>query len=487
MIVANAAIFRRIAPGTSGLRGIVILFGLALALALMALGSLAFVVTGGRLNQAVNHSLFKRERKLLKPTPDGARPTLAMVRSRIEGREDGRTISQIGHRLIDPGGRQIAGTVVALIGSRAVPGPVLFKEVHGHHLRHGRALTVRLSDGSRLDIVAESELIENMGKIVWPMFLAMAAVATIGGIAASLALSRVIAARLSATRKTADAIVAGDLKSRVPVDSLDGMFADQARSFNGMLDRIEALMLQMRQISTDIAHDLRTPITRLRATLEAATRDDSSSAGSRELVDRALVECDGVLNVFAALLRLAEVEAGQRRAGLQLVALDALLDDVAESMEPVLEDAGMTLERGQADRAMVRACPDLLHQLLVNLLENAARHAGEGSVVTVSVSQIVAPRAARLRVADSGRGIAAVDREKVLRRFVRLDRSRSRPGNGLGLALVDAIAEFHGGSIALADNDPGLIVDVYLPLVAADHEVAAEPPRLIPAAVAASA
>jgi len=487
MIATGATVFRRAIPGKRGLRGIVILFGLVLALALMALGSLAFVVTEGRLNQQVDHSLYKRERKLLKPVLDGGRPTLALLRSRIDDRETGRTISQIGHRLIDPKGKQVAGTVDELIGSGAVPGPVLFKEIRGNHLRKGRALTVRLSDGGRLDIVAESELVENMGKIVWPMFLAMAVVATVGGIAASLGLSRVIAARLSTTRRTADAIVAGNLKSRVPVDSLDGMFADQARSFNGMLDRIEALMLQTRQISTDIAHDLRTPITRLRATLEAAACADRPAAETRELVDRALAECDGVLSIFAALLRLAEVEAGQRRAGLQLIALDALVEDVVESMEPVIEDAGMRLKRGQIDRAMVLACPDLLHQLLVNLLENAARHAGGGTAVTVSVSRAEAIGRVFLRVADSGPGIAAIDRDKVRRRFVRLDRSRARPGNGLGLALVDAIAELHGGSVALDDNHPGLIVDVYLPLAAADRDAATGPRRLTPAAVAASA
>ncbi|MGN6377140.1 MAG: sensor histidine kinase [Sphingomonas sp.] len=473
----GTALLGHLAPRRNGLRGIVVLFGLALALVLMLLGSLAFVVTEARLNAQVDHSLRKREWKLLKPTPDGSRPTVATIRARISYRETDRTISQLGHRLLDPRGHQIAGTVVDLLGSGAVPGPVLFREVRGHHLRKGRALTTYLPDGSRLDIVAESELVENMGKILWPMFLAMAVVATIAGMAASLALRRVIAKRLSTTRQTADAIVAGNLASRVPVDPLDGMFADQARSFNRMLDRIEALMAQMRQVSTDVAHDLRTPITRLRGTLEAA-RNPEPAIDRDALIERALGECDGILNVFAALLRLAEIEAGQRRASVRVLALDALVDDVAESMAPVLEDAGLALRLGALDETTVCACPELLNQLLVNLLENAARHAGSGATVTLGVTRMAVGRTARLRVADSGSGIAASDRERVMRRFVRLDHSRSLPGNGLGLALVDAIARLHGGTIELNDNRPGLIVDVLLPLAAVDERVPATGLRL---------
>ncbi|GAA4779727.1 hypothetical protein GCM10023219_29530 [Stakelama sediminis] len=454
----------RALPMRFGLRAIVPLFGLALALVLMVLGVLAFMVTENRLNAQVDHSLYKREAKLLKPMASGRAPTLDDIRARIDARETGRTISQVGHRLIDPHGTQIAGTVTQLIGSGTTAGPVEFEEMRGHHLRSGRAVTVPLSDGGRLDIVAESELVENMGKIVWPMFLAMLGVAIFGGIAVSIALSRFIAARLDTTRRTADAIMAGNLSLRVPVDPLDGMFADQARSFNHMLDRIEALMQRMRQISTDIAHDLRTPITRLRGTLEACADDHCRPERRHALTEIALQECDDILRLFSSLLRLSEIEAGRRSIAFDALYLPEFVGETVEYMQPVLEDAGLHLRCGAMTDASICADRDLLSQLLVNLLENAACHAGARAEVTVSILRPVKSEMIRIRVADSGGGIAAADREKVLQRFVRLDTSRSRAGNGLGLALVDAIARLHGGIVTLGDNRPGLIVDVHLPL-----------------------
>lgn len=450
-----------------GVRGVAMLFGLVLALVLLALGALAFSVAERQLNGNVDISLEKEQQRLLEPLPGGEAPDLARIAARIHARIDGRTITNIGHRLLDRDGRVIVGSVRLLQGSGPVPGPVRFQEAWGK-VRAGRAVSAFLPGGGRLDVVAESELLEDMGRVLWPMSGVMLGVASIGGIAMSIALSQVIAGRLNATRQTADAIVAGDLTRRVPVSGLDGMFADQARTFNRMLDRIEQLMTSMRQMSADVAHDLRTPITRLQANLEAGARDGCSPAERETPMRQALDECTNILTLFGSILRLSEIETGRQRAGFAALDVTDLLEEVAESMEPLLEDAGLTMARGDAHRATAYADRDLLNQLLVNLVENSVRHAGPGAKVTLAVTALATGQV-RLRVADSGPGIAAKDRERAVRRFVRLDRSRSTPGHGLGLALADAIARLHGGRIELGDNRPGLIVDVLLPTIPLSH------------------
>lgn len=438
----------------SGLAG---LFGLLFAIGAIAIAAAVYGLTRHELYQAEDRRLVREFHRLL---PEGATAgTVSDVARRIEERRRQRSISEIGHRLTDRHGRLVAGTVTVR-GARPGTGNVKILET-GSPWEDARALTVDLPDGARLVIVAESESAEEMGKLLWPAFGLALALAIVVGIATSIALGRSIAKRLSSIGATATAIIAGDHSRRVTIDPLGGFFADQARIFNRMLDRIDELMANLRQVSSDLAHDLRTPLTRLRGTLnriEAAGADDAQRV---LLIQTAQRDCDAVLTIFTALLRISEVEAGQRRQHLVPLHLGDLADDIVESFAPEFADAGRTLSRGMIESGPIAGDADLINQLLVNLVENALVHTSPHSVTTIDVAE--EDDQVMLIVRDTGPGIPTEERGNVLHRFVRLERSRSTPGHGLGLSLVAAIAQRHDASVVLEDAAPGLVVRILFP------------------------
>jgi signal transduction histidine kinase len=220
------------------------------------------------------------------------------------------------------------------------------------------------------------------------------------------------------------------------------------------LDRIQALMAALRQVTDDIAHDLRTPLSRLRQRLEGAAGRATTPEAWRAEAEAAIAECDAILEVFAALLRIAQVEAGARREGFAPFDLSAVAESVAEVYAPAAEERGQALTaevppgiEAFGDRALVA-------QMLANLAENAVRHGREGGRVALAL-RAEPDGGATLAVTDDGLGIPPEERERVLRRFVRLDPARGTPGSGLGLALVRAVAELHGARLALEDAAPG--------------------------------
>ncbi|MEK9646775.1 MAG: HAMP domain-containing sensor histidine kinase, partial [Alphaproteobacteria bacterium] len=202
-------------------------------------------------------------------------------------------------------------------------------------------------------------------------------------------------------------------------------------------------------VSDNIAHDLRTPLTRLRNRLESL-RDDEPASGRRDALEAAVGEADGLLSVFGALLRIAQIEAGGRRENFADVALRDIAADVSELYEPVAEEKGLTLTVDTARAGNVAGDRDLLFQALANLVDNAIKYTPAGGTVAISVD------AASLAVADSGPGIPPADRDAVFDRFHRLEASRNQPGSGLGLSLVHAVAQLHDGAVQLEDNSPGL-------------------------------
>jgi signal transduction histidine kinase len=259
---------------------------------------------------------------------------------------------------------------------------------------------------------------------------------------------------------TAEAIIEGDLGRRIPVggsgDDLDRL----AATFNRMLDRISALMDSLRQVSNDIAHDLRTPLTRLRQKLEVA-RSQGQPADRAEAVEGALQDVDAILETFSALLRIAQIEGGARRAAFRPLDLSALARNVVEAFAPSAEDAGQSLRFEGGAPVFVDGDGELLTQMLVNLVENALRHAGPSAQVLVHVRATTdeAGAQATVSVIDDGPGVPEEERERLFDRFYRLERSRSTPGSGLGLALVAAIARLHGGLVSLCNAHPGLRVE----------------------------
>ncbi len=279
--------------------------------------------------------------------------------------------------------------------------------------------------------------------------------------ASSLWLSGRYLHRIDAISETCAAIMSGDLAERISTAGAGGELERLAATINRMLDRIQLLMESIRQAGNDIAHDLRTPLAHLRLSLEKAqtearTRDDYEVA-----VQQAICEADLLLDMFAALLRISRIEGGARREAFRRFDLGEVLAEAMAIYRPLIEDAGHTADLAVASGLMVHGDRQLVLQLATNLLDNAIHHTPAGTRVTGWVG--IEDGRPTLMVADTGSGIPEADRQRVLRRFVRLDRSRSSPGHGLGLAMAEAIAELHEGRIILSDNNPGLRVRVQFP------------------------
>jgi signal transduction histidine kinase len=264
--------------------------------------------------------------------------------------------------------------------------------------------------------------------------------------------------RIDAIARTCESIVAGRLNDRIPLrgsgDELDRL----ANVVNDMLDRISTLLENLRQVSSDVAHDLRTPLTHLRSRLENARQKCLTAEQYAATVGDAIGDTDRLLGIFSALLRLSQIESGTRRAVFSQVSLTQLLTKIYELYAPVAEDHAQALERVIQEEVIVNGDAELLTQLFSNLVENSLRHAPAGAIIRIGATS--APGAAVAFVEDNGPGIPVLERENVLRRFYRLATSRSTPGNGLGLALVAAVAKLHQARVELADNHPGLAVRI---------------------------
>jgi signal transduction histidine kinase len=266
--------------------------------------------------------------------------------------------------------------------------------------------------------------------------------------------------KIETVSQTSRDIVGGDLRRRVPVRNSGDEFDHLAISLNAMLDRIQTLMEGLRQVTTDIAHDLRTPLTRLRQRLELAQRPGVDSETLRTELDATRGDIDGILEIFSALLRIAQIEGGARKAGFTSVNVSELLRTVVELYRPALEEKGQPFDEQIGGDLMIVGDRDLLTQLFANLLENAIRHSPSGASITVVAQRT--GNVVRVSVSDNGPGIPEAMRSKVLQRFFRLEVSRTTPGSGLGLSLVAAIAALHDARLELTDNEPGLCVTVSL-------------------------
>lgn len=275
-------------------------------------------------------------------------------------------------------------------------------------------------------------------------------------------MTRKLLRKVEAINRTSREIMAGDLSQRVPSGGRGDEFDQLADNLNVMLDKIERLLASVRQVSDNIAHDLRSPLTRMRSRLELTLFEQPNKDGYREIIEQTINEADQLLQTFNALLSIAQAEAGAMRESFEKVDLGGLIDDLAELYEALAEARGLSFEAENHKGLEIQGNRDLLFQAVANLVDNALKFTPEGGEVRLSLTQQNGN--AVVTVADSGPGIPDAELDKVLERFYRLEASRSTPGSGLGLSLCAAVAELHRGRLDLADNDPGLNASLVLPL-----------------------
>ena len=277
--------------------------------------------------------------------------------------------------------------------------------------------------------------------------------------------SRRVLKRIDSVSATSRQIVAGDLSGRLEVTGTGDEFDRLAESLNDMLERIEHLLYGLKDVSDNIAHDLKTPLTRLRNRVEGALAGPASVEAYRDALESTIEESDQLIKTFNALLMIARIEAGSPDGAITEVDAGAIVRDVAELYEPVAEEQGAELTVTSAEAVTIKASRELLGQALANLVDNAIKYAPSdtGRPLKIEVSSGREGGMLALRVADNGVGVPEGDRERILQRFVRLEESRSQSGSGLGLSLVAAVARLHHGTIELSDNQPGLIVTIRLP------------------------
>lgn len=323
--------------------------------------------------------------------------------------------------------------------------------------RRARGFGTALPGGGYLLVGRDLAQVDALRDMIIQAFLWAIGATLALGLAGGAMISARFLARVDAMGRAAHAIMDGKLAQRLPMRGGDDEFDRLAGELNRMLDRMQQLMENLRQVSNDIAHDLRTPLTRLRQHLESARVTASSVADYRAAVDQAIQDSDAVLATFGALLRIAQIEAGGRRASFATVDLSGLFETIVEAYAVVAEDNGQTLVGHITPDVAMQGDKDLLTQMLANLVENALRHCPAGARIEIGLQGRVG------HVADNGPGIPEAEREKVLHRFYRLEASRTTPGSGLGLSLVAAVAELHGIGLELGDNRPGLRVTLKFP------------------------
>lgn len=391
-----------------------------------------------------------------------------------------RLVDVIDQRVKQPGaglylltthaGEPIVGNVAELPdGVLDTPGVVETSYKTKGHRRRALARILALSGGFHLLVGHDLAEGENLRPILWRALLTSLAwltvICTLGG----LILARRVLRRIDDISADARKIAEGDLSGRLPLAGSDDELDRLVGNLNAMLARIAELMSGMKEVSDNVAHDLKTPLTRMRSRAEQALMLDCSTEGYRDALEKVIADADGMIRIFDALLMIARAEVGAGREGMADVDAAEVASDVGELYEPVAEARGVRFEGAIEPGLIVHGSRELIGQALSNLVDNALKYgvgeddeAGERSITMTATR-----RAGMIEIAvsDRGSGVHPDDRQRITERFVRLENSRSRAGSGLGLSLVAAVARLHNGTLRIEDNDPGARFVLVLPAI----------------------
>lgn len=438
-------------------RQITLFFTAGFALVTLLLGAGAYLLGEDVVHEQLDAQIIAETRALRAVAEEG---DLAALMEALRRRDD-RGVNSFGYLLTAPDGRRLGGELVTEALGEGWH-DIRFRDPDGEG-HPARSLVTRLPGGLQLTVAMESDLpVQLRNRLLFLFALGLVLLVAIAMVGSAL-FGRTIIGRLNTINRIASAVSRGQLDARIPVSQQNDEFDQLAATLNDMLDRNAAHIVNLRRVSSDVAHELRTPIMRLRLRMEQSLADAGEGTPEAAAIERSIADIDSILSLFAALLRIAEVEAGGLRAYFRPVALTATVEALAESYALAAEDGRRALVIRLEPGITVNGDRDLLAQIVVNLLENALRYTPPGARITLSLisGKDSAHPTVELTIADDGPGIAEADRARALQPFERMASGGS--GHGLGLSLVAAIVASHGGTIELADNAPGLSVRIILP------------------------
>jgi signal transduction histidine kinase len=442
-------------PRTTSFR-LALLFLLLFGAASLALFGFMYCQTRGYLAMRVDNWLGREQSIYHALDPDARLEHLA-------AHVTGDPALERPFTLYDPAGKRIAGSPLSLppdlLATMPQDQPFDFMIHHDGETVRYRGLVHRMPTTGNLLLIAEDmSSTTEFGEVLVTSFLWGGLVTALLGLAGAAMTGASAVRRIDAVTLAIQRIVNGDLSGRLPTQGSTGDLDRLILEINFMLSEIERLMYEVKGVCDNVAHDLRTPLTRLLAGLQRARRRASTAQEYAAAVDEAILETRGLLKTFAAMLRIAEVESGARRAGFAMVDLPRVAADAVELYEPMAEEKGVSL-RLEADGApAMRGDPNLLFEAIGNLMDNALKFTPRGGRITIRT--FATPSSVGFQVADDGPGIPRNEREAVLRRFHRAEESRHTPGSGLGLALVAAVARLHGMELVITDAAPGCRITV---------------------------
>ncbi len=437
-----------------------------------------------RIIAAQNQETIQEEaRNLARAYERGGIPRLVRVVEQ-RARQPGANL----YLIADPNGRILSGNVESLqpgvlelegwtqrpfayerygdngLGQRA-PTP---ETARGRLAHTAMALVIRLPNRMILLVGRDLGEPERFRRVVQRALILALAFMGIGAFVIWFFVGRAALRRIDSISAASQRIMGGDLSGRLPVSAAGDEFDRLSDNLNAMLTRISALNEGLKQVSDNIAHDLKTPLTRLRQRAESALAGSKDKAALREALEAAIAESDQLIRTFNAILMISRLEAGYSAESTDRIDLAGIIADVAELYEPVAEERGVALKTRIAGPQTVTANRELVAQALSNVVDNAIKYcAGHATAPAVSIALEKTEGEVRIVIADNGPGIPAGDRKRATERFVRLEASRSQPGSGLGLSLARAVMTFHRGRLELADADPGLKVAMIFPAAGA--------------------